>query len=145
MIPMKECKERRVYKIRSRNLTTGVYDGKGGFVGIRTKFRAEYLFTEFHHDQGSPFGTVSPIRYIGIDLPENISLKEMLGTVDEYTGKDVYYKNKPKDSEKPYGDGWGWAFFDNSKVIDRIRPIGVNNDELFDFISNINSTDEDRK
>lgn len=70
-IPMAACEKRAVYRILSRNLWIGVYDGKEGFVGIREKFGSKYLFTEYHRDQGAPFGTVTPIEKIGV-LPDNV-------------------------------------------------------------------------
>ena len=74
MIPIKDCIPRRVYKIRSRNLRYGVFDGNDGFIGIRTKFGARYLFTEYHWDIGSPFGTVYDQEDTGIDVPDEIHL-----------------------------------------------------------------------
>ena len=47
-----------LYRIRSRNLPYGVYDGRAGFIGIREKFGSLYLFTEYDYDQGVPYGTV---------------------------------------------------------------------------------------
>ena len=49
------------YKLHSRNLAIGVYDGNEGFIGIREKFGPRYLFTEYHWDQGPPFGTAIPL------------------------------------------------------------------------------------
>ena len=60
-IPMDQCKEGYLYRIDSRNLTFGIFrEESKGFVGIREKFGSEYLFTEFHFDTGTPFGTVNP-------------------------------------------------------------------------------------
>ena len=84
-IPIAECTPGRVYQIQSRNLTFGVYDGNEGFIGIREKFGHRYLFTEYHWDQGPPYGTVSGQKDLGIDLPADISPKESLGTVDKET------------------------------------------------------------
>lgn len=74
-ISLAECVVGHVYKIWSRNLRYGVYDGKEGFIGIRTKFGARYLFTEYHWDQGPPFGTVKPIEDLGM-LPEGIPVQD---------------------------------------------------------------------
>jgi len=76
MIPIKECIKGRVYKIRCRNLRYGVYNGDGGFIGIRTKFGSRYLFTEYHWDTGAPFGTVRDQIDIGIDVPTEIILND---------------------------------------------------------------------
>jgi len=74
-VPYYDCIPRRLYKIGSRNLTYGVYDGEQGFIGIRVKFSAVYLFAEYHWDQGPPHGTVHTVIDTGIDLPEEIELK----------------------------------------------------------------------
>lgn len=74
-IPIDQCVVRGVYKINSRNLMVGVYDGNGGFVGIRMKFRERYLFTEYHYDTGAPYGTVRPMELIEM-LPEGIEIHE---------------------------------------------------------------------
>lgn len=44
-ISISECKKRRVYKLHSRNLSFGVFDGDTGFIGIRTKFGSRFLDT----------------------------------------------------------------------------------------------------
>ena len=75
-IALAECVDRGVYRISSRNLSIGVYQKETkGFIGIRTKFGARYLATEFHWDTGEPFGTVTPIAQIGV-LPAGISCAE---------------------------------------------------------------------
>lgn len=63
MIPVGECKPGWLYQLNSRNLDYGVYDeSQKGFIGIRVKFGAKYLFTEYHWDTGPPFGTAMPIK-----------------------------------------------------------------------------------
>jgi hypothetical protein len=74
-VPMNECKARFLYKIYSRNLEYGVYDGKGGFIGIRIKFGNRYLDTEYHYDTGAPYGTVRPDKEIE-EIPEDIEVVE---------------------------------------------------------------------
>jgi len=62
----------------SRNLSYGIYNEKTkGFIGIRNKFRQDYLFTEYHYDNGPPFGTVFPKKELG-KIPDNLELKESL-------------------------------------------------------------------
>lgn len=64
-IPIGECKHGYLYHICCRNLLIGVYNEKTqGFVGIRTKFGHEFLFTEYHWDTGAPFGTVQPVAIL---------------------------------------------------------------------------------
>jgi hypothetical protein len=75
-IPLTECKVRGVYRLRSRNLGVGVFDGNNGFIGIRTKFTDRYLDTEYHWDQGPPFGTARPEKLL-CTLPPGIDLREV--------------------------------------------------------------------
>lgn len=127
-IPIDECVPRRLYKIRSRNLTMGVYDGNEGFVGIREKFKHQYLFTEFHWDQGPPHGTVYLVEDTGIDLPEHIQLTESPGTIDETTGRWVKF-------DRPISDGGrGWYFTDTGEASEDIRPVGKKNEDLFNWL-----------
>ena len=76
-IPLDQCVDRAVYRIRSNNLGVGVFSEKTkGFIGIRTKFGNKYLFTEYHYDTGAPFGTVCPVEQLGV-LPDNIENREL--------------------------------------------------------------------
>ena len=67
-----DLKSRQVYHLQSRNLILGVYDGEGGFIGIRSKFGAEFLDIEFHWDLGE--GTVKMVKEIPITVPCDIEL-----------------------------------------------------------------------
>ena len=121
---------RRVYAIRSRNLSVGVWNGKSGkdagFIGIRTKFGSRYLFTEYHYDACASFGTVGDARDLGIDVPKNIELREDTPTKDRITGRLVSF-----DKEK------GWYFVDTNEANDEIRPCYGVNQKLFDFLDAI--------
>lgn len=73
---------RGIYRIHSRNLDVGVYDGNEGFIGIREKFGATYLFTEYAWEQGPPFGTVYiEGREHVADLLPQVPLAEYLGAL----------------------------------------------------------------
>ena len=74
-IPLDKCQKGHIYRINSRNLGIGVFDGKGGFIGIRQKFSDRYLFTEMHWDTSADYGTVKPLEEIGI-LPDSIPVTE---------------------------------------------------------------------
>jgi hypothetical protein len=63
-------RERGVYRLRSRNLTFGVYSKRSdGFTGIREKFGDRSLFTEYFRQ------TAWPVEYLG-QLPDEITLSE---------------------------------------------------------------------
>ena len=74
-IPLAECKERGLYRLNSRNLTLGVFVAREhAFRGIRTKFGSRYIASEYHWDDGPPFGTVNPMELLPDELPAGISL-----------------------------------------------------------------------
>ena len=60
-----------IYEIRSRNLIVAIYDGDGGFTGIREKLGNRYLFTEYLREGGrfGALGTVRPGRQLATLLP----------------------------------------------------------------------------
>jgi len=131
-IPLIECKKGYLYRINSRNLSFGVYDGKGGFIGIREKFGGHYLFTEFHWDQGPPYGTVRPVQEIE-KIPENIEVKEGLGTVDSATNRQIHWEDE-KES---------WVYDDTNETFSPMTgkrkgfACGVSNDVLFEYLKKV--------
>jgi len=127
-ISLKNCKDRFLYKIRSRNLSLGVFNiATSGFIGIREKFRDLYLFEEYHYDTGAPHGTVHPLEKLEL-LPEDIVLNEFLGTVDYRTRRPVKF-DKPKSQ-----GGRGWYFTDTNEDAGRVDPVGVSNKKLFNWL-----------
>lgn len=74
---MDELENGRVYRIRSRNLMVGVWRAETkGFIGIRRKFGSEYLFEEYHYDNGPPFGTARVEMALDVVVPEGMELSE---------------------------------------------------------------------
>ena len=148
-----DCKKGRVYEIQSRNLSYGVFDGKYGFIGIREKFGNRYLFTEYHYEQGAPFGTVTPFRDTGIDVPNEITVADGLGSVDETTGRMIEHDNtidNPNPSMKG-SKGW-WRFVDTKEPCPPVtvkdssgkeshgtHAMGVSNTALFKFLEAVES------
>lgn len=127
-IPMEQCVKGRVYEINCRNLRLGVYDGNEGFIGIRQKFNSRYLFTEFHFDQGMPFGTVKGQIDTGVNIPDKIKISEDLGSVDRKSGRTVYFDGAVLEG------GRGWVFQDTDEPDKDIWPMREFNKELFDFL-----------
>jgi hypothetical protein len=134
MINLTECKKRRVYKLISRNLSFGVFDGETRFVGIRTKFGRRMLDAEDHWDTGHPFGTAQPDEDTGIVIPEEISLHlcENEGIpIDKATGRDVVF-------DRPVSKGGkGWFFKDTGEQSENICPIAFENRKLLEFLEKI--------
>jgi len=127
MIPKNQCVGRRLYRIRSRNLRLGVYNPEtGGFLGIREKFGSRYVFEEYHWENGPPYGTVHPQEDLGVDLPEDIMLREdMPGSWDKSGTREVYF-DRPKaeggrgwlykDTDEPLPDGEGGYRHENKAL-----------------------------
>jgi hypothetical protein len=82
VIPLALCRYKQLYRLRSRNLSYGVFDGSTGFVGIREKFESRYLFTEYHQDTGPPFGTVRPLEVL-----EECPIEDLRETLDSVCGR----------------------------------------------------------
>lgn len=127
-VPLADCVRGHLYEIRSRNLSYGVFDGTRGFIGIREKMDIEYLDTEYYCD-GSPSGTASPLIATGFDIPAGIPLRVQLDARDAVTGRTVAF-------DKPVQEGGrGWYFTDTNEASLAIRPHGVENQALFDWIA----------
>jgi hypothetical protein len=94
-IPEADLIHRRLYRVRSRNLVIGAWDGdKRGFIGLREKFGERYPFTEFHHDADPHVGTAQAERDLGIDVPDEIEMSEY-GPKVERDGRTFFTYNKP--------------------------------------------------
>jgi hypothetical protein len=73
----------KLYKVDARNFTYAVYDGDGGFIGIRQKFGDAYLFTELDYEIDEKYGTVTieedtGIKFDGEVTEDNDDLFEFL-------------------------------------------------------------------
>lgn len=78
-LPMSDMVDRRIYRIKSRNLWVGVWDAANkAFIGIRRKFGDRYLFAEYHWETGPPYGTANAISDLGVDVGDEIPLRENL-------------------------------------------------------------------
>jgi len=127
-LSLDQCRDRYLYRLRSRNLSVGVYNAQTkGFTGIRQKFGDEFLDTEYHWDTGAPHGTACPIEELK-PLPSDIELKESLGSVDDDSGRPVAF-------DKPVADGGkGWYFLDDGEASSKIFPCSVGNKKLFNWL-----------
>lgn len=126
-IKLEDCKHGFVYFIHSRNLKLGVFNKKSnGFIGIRTKFNDRYLFTEYHWDFCSTYGTVKPIKLI-MQVPEDIVIADSLGTFCSICNANV---NFTKDI--------GWSHDDGSNICHNSTAYNKPNIKLFEFLDTIN-------
>lgn len=69
-----ELRKGGVYRVRARNFRIAVYDGDGGFIGVREKAGSRYLFTEWLAGGGGR-GTTLVQEYLR-DVPEGIEIGE---------------------------------------------------------------------
>lgn len=155
-IPVEECKIRGIYRIHSRNLYVGVFTGNmNGFIGIRCKFDDSFLFTEYHYDNGPPYGTVKPKELIGL-LPDNVELRERMDTIEPSTGRALVYDKTPDENGNGYQDGGdnedgsritikvrGWCYKDTGEVLQGKlsgRVVSPDNKKLFKYLKKIESS-----
>lgn len=104
-----------LYRIRSRNLPYGVYDGLGGFIGIRQKFGTTFLFAEYDWDDGPPFGTVVVLEDLG---PSGIEPVEgWWGKGEPYRANDELYKWLAGfELSRPAVEGYGTRVITGEKM-----------------------------
>ena len=127
-LPLTACVAGHAYRLASRNLAAGVFDGATGFIGIRSKFGSRYLFREYHIDTGAPFGTARPLADLGA-LPAGIPIAESLGTIDRRTGRAVAF-------DRPMAQGGrGWYYTDTGVPSTQIAPEAQTNKLLFDWLA----------
>lgn len=137
MIEFKDLVKGNVYKLTSRNLSIGVFNGVDGFIGIRTKFGNRYLFTEIEWDQDKNYGTARALGQLGA-IPEDIILREHLGTECEYCHKPVNFDMTRPERER-------WHHNDDTLICEGkgYGPVTISNKKLFavleEFEKNANS------
>jgi hypothetical protein len=133
---MTECIKGHVYKLRSRNLAYGIYDGNNGFIGIREKFGDLYLFTEYHWDQGPPYGTVRPEEDLG-PYPSDDLRERLPSPCKLHDRPTIYDKTQPKPNphapDFPYPGTWCHAD-DGSEMEDGDISMSYQNQEMFDWL-----------
>jgi len=137
-IPLSSCVQGHIYILNSRNLHFGAFNGVDGFVGIRTKWGHRYLDTEYHWDQGPPWGTAMSIRDTGDVVPEGVEVSSSLeGTLDEMTNRLIYFDRELLPNV--------WRYQDTNEILENPRPIAIHNNALFEFLLGLESTFEELK
>jgi hypothetical protein len=63
MIKLEQLQRGRVYRLQSRNLESGVWNGKDGFIGIHTKSGGRFLDMEIQWDLSERFGTSRAVEH----------------------------------------------------------------------------------
>jgi len=136
MIKLEQLQRGRVYRLRSRNLECGVWNGKNSFIGIRTKFGLRFLDMEIHWGLSKTFGTALALETMGTIL-ESISLNISLGTECGNCHKSLNYiklhaEQKGASGEWLHDDGSPNCSvpFENNKIL-KASPVVIPNDALF--------------
>lgn len=128
--PLSELSERGIYRIHSRNLTLGVYDGKGGFIGIREKFGALFLFREYAWETGPPYGTVQiKDRELVGWCPPEVELRETLGTKCAGCSERVNFN----------GEVMQWV---GCRCVGSTRATAIPNHKLFSLLGSLATPEE---
>lgn len=110
---------RRLYRIRSRNLNYGIYDSENSrFIGIREKINSRFIDSAYIPEDG----TITVIEALDT-LPEEISLKYAIGNTDITTGR---YIDLNKDGK--------WFFLDNNEQCDSIKPRLIEDEPIFKWL-----------
>ena len=128
-IALPECPENKEEKC-------GVWNGKDGFIGIRTKFGRRFLDVEIHWDLSERFGTARAVEPLGT-ISKSISLDISLGTECENCHKLVNYVQRQGEQKGASGE---WLHddgspncsvpFQNNKAR-KASPVVISNDALF--------------
>ena len=103
--------EGNLYRLQSRRLPYGVYNGRGGFIGIREKFGELFLFTELDWDKN---GTARVLEDLGaspagvepterIDGAQNKPLYNFLVIAEAFHGRGEGYGGRPVDEIRTSG------------------------------------------
>lgn len=132
VIPVEELVVRGVYRIHSRNLTIGAFDGYG-FCGIRTKFGDRYTFTEYLWTGTG--GTARPLEFIEM-LPDDIDLREREPSECSVCGHPagfIEYDVRPAD--KPWARGF-WTHIVDIEDHEP-QPIARIYEPLFDYLDRL--------
>jgi len=127
MIPLQDCKHRRLYRIDARNIRIGVYDEVSrAFFGLRTKFGSIFIDREFHWDYGQgPYGTAKPEEELERTLPDEIVLAHDLGTICQQCGRQA-----------KFDQGW-FHEDDRSALCDGAHAVGKANTALFEWLNDV--------
>jgi hypothetical protein len=135
MTGMSELVEGGIYEVRSRNLDLAVYDGNGGFTGIREKLGSRYLFTEYLRD-GGPAGTVTPGRQVASLLPGVPAWERDPDCPVQCLecGKKAWWTGPPAPAPwacegrcapvRPAGAGFNGPLYDILAAIGNLSPLG---------------------
>jgi hypothetical protein len=127
--------ERCVYRLCSRNLEFGVFNGTRGFIGIRDKFNFRYLDTEYLADPPGLGRTAHAIELVGT-IDDAITLSEDLGSqCSECNLPADYVAWAPGETGNGYPGRWvhidPYGAVVHPDVVHELSPHSVANTALF--------------
>jgi hypothetical protein len=128
-LPIEQMRYGHLYRLASRNLACGVWDGRGGFVGVREKFGQLFLDVEYHWDQGAPYGTAHPLEDLGA-MPRRLDAATHYPPIDQQTGRLV---DLGMDDENDITSCY-WFFVDTGERSDKIHSHRRLYRPLFDWL-----------
>ncbi len=128
-LPLDACQLGYIYRLHSRNLAFGAFDGDRGFLGIRTKFGERFLDTEYHWDH-PPFPTAKPLEAVA-KVPEGVPISASLYTIDARTLRRL---EQAFDSTTTR---LSWLDAETGKVVEGAQPRGVHNKALWDLLEKV--------
>lgn len=126
-IPIEKCKNRFLYRVKSRNFKFGVFDKRySSFIGLAREFRQPCLSEEFHRERKGHLGSVYPKEELE-KVPDNLSIDRVVGTFDENTWR-------PIKSYVPEGGKEIWYFKDTCVSSEKISPLYLGNRDLLTWL-----------
>jgi hypothetical protein len=134
--------DRHVYRLTARNFFLGAWDAAyGGFLGIREKFGHRYVFTEYFSEPDRSSGTAHAWTDTGVVVPEEIELKEYLGSqCSEHSRPVKFVENEPGISRRGR-----WMHADDETALDEDdSPMAISNRALFDFLEPLAAEEDER-
>lgn len=147
-IAVADCKRGHLYRVRSRNLAFGLFvpEKENGFIGIREKFGRLYLFTEYHWDNGAPFGTVRPVEDLGLIEDPTIPFEERGPTTCQHCGELVEYRKveggrKLEDGTVVPGK---WEHLGGDGSCEKVYPVSSDNERLYKLLEKLEADYEEK-
>ena len=145
-IAVADCKRGHIYRIRSRNLDFGLFvpENENGFIGIREKFGRLSLFTEYHWENGPPYGTVRPLEDLGPIEDPTIPFQENEPTICSNCGVRAEYRRieggrKLEDGRVVPGE---WRHLESNGSCDKAYPVSYDNKRLYEALDKIEKRHE---
>jgi len=135
-IPLDRCKDRRLYRVDTRNFGPIAVFSKDvrGFVGLRRKFGLR-LDVEYHWETSLTVGTAIPWEELPDELPNHISTEQSEPARCKNCKVLVDFRKNDPDpkSFSPFGT---WFHLQETACTD-VYPASYQNQPLFDWLKSM--------